>query len=353
MVREHVRIRHDELSPGSHGYDTLPFLQVDVELPDTPPERREARRVLKEHLLAVVNDRLGEEVERIRMEAFSGDSVHPTVAVAYLDDLTVVPMWIDGDRNGLTGIFDMGDAVQVHISPSNVSSSRTRWTPTDDMAEWMIGGIPSRWKALFDAPKKAQFLEDQLAKNSSVSQADPVAAVEEWRTLLEVEGTAGGDPLTDAQLEEFVATTGLDMPAELEAILRVANGAARLGINFMGSDEIVHQWKEWKVIFDSRPLVDLTDSYKCPTDEVVPIYCNPRWIPLVEERTGNYAAIDLLPGENGRAGQIIYFGADESLSLRVIATDLTDLLRRQREFVTADGYRAETHGRIYYLPRLT
>ena len=149
VVREHVRIRHDELSPGSHGYDTLPFLQVDVELPDTPPERREARRVLKEHLLAVVNDRLGEEVERIRMEAFSGDSVHPTVAVAYLDDLTVVPMWIDGDRNGLTGIFDMGDAVQVHISPSNVSSSRTRWTPTDDMAEWMIGGIPSRWKALF------------------------------------------------------------------------------------------------------------------------------------------------------------------------------------------------------------
>lgn len=197
-------------------------------------------------------------------------------------------------------------------------------------------------------PKKAQFLEDQLAKNSSVSQADPVAAVEEWRTLLEVEGTAGGDPLTDAQLEEFVATTGLDMPAELEAILRVANGAARLGINFMGSDEIVHQWKEWKVIFDSWPLVDLTDSYKCPTDEVVAIYCNPPWIPLVEERTGNYAAIDLLPGENGRAGQIIYFGADESLSLRVIATDLTDLLRRQREFVTADGYRAETHGRIYY-----
>ena len=350
VVDEPLRIGNDELSSGSHSYETLPFLEVVADWPDPLPDDRENRRAIQEHLLAVVDDQLGENVEKLRIEAFSGEAVHPVVAVGYLDDLIVVPIWIDGDGQRLTDLFDMGDAVQVDFRRSGSGATRSRWTPHDDMGEWMLGGRPGRWLGLLDAPKKAQFLEEQLAKNSSVSQANPTAAAEEWRLLLEVEGTTGADPLTDAELEDFVAATGLDMPAELEAVLRVANGAPQSLTEFMGSKDIIRVWNEWKGAFDSSTLEDLTSHYKSPTGEAVGMYCNPRWIPLVDERSGNFAAIDLAPGEAGQAGQIIYFGADESHSIRVIATDLADLIRRQREFITAEGYDDEINGFRYYSP---
>ena len=213
--------------------------------------------------------------------------------------------------------------------------------------KWLLASRPPQWLALLDTDLKRDFVEEARSQNTTTSAADPEAAAAEWRAFLELPDTVASDPLTDAQREAFTDAVGVEMPVELEAILRVANGAANANVEFMGSEQIIQTWQGWQDIFDDWTLEDLTSGYRSPTGEAVGVYWCPGWIPLLDERSGNHPAIDLIPGPKGTRNQIVYAGAEESFSLRIIATDLADFIRQQREHLSAEGYDRETDGDFY------
>jgi len=107
-------------------------------------------------------------------------------------------------------------------------------------------------------------------------------------------------------------------------------------LTFMSLEKILLQWGGWKQIFDEWEFDGLLSCGECASEEVLPIYTTPHWIPLVDERSGNFAALDLMPGPNGSIGQIIYFGPEESRSLKVLATDLGDFLHKQLDYVRVE-----------------
>lgn len=141
------------------------------------------------------------------------------------------------------------------------------------------------------------------------------------------------------------------MPDELVALLRLSNGSPDVFrvVGLAGTDRLVDLWQGWKQIFDEWPLEELQDHHNCPTGEALSVYTTPYWFPLIDEGNGDHAAIDLAPGPNGKAGQIIYFGADESFRIRVLADDLAHYLRLQREHVLSyDESSEEANGPFHW-----
>ncbi|MEM6801194.1 MAG: SMI1/KNR4 family protein [Bacteroidota bacterium] len=138
-------------------------------------------------------------------------------------------------------------------------------------------------------------------------------------------------PLSDIEVYEkdFWEKTGLSLPAELRALLSIADGnTSFLDNNYrlLSAREILNEWASWKSIFEDWTLEDLK-VHISDGEKSLPMYTTPYWIPFMSDGTGNFKAIDLAPGPKGRAGQIISFGADEDL-IKVLAEDLVSYLQR-------------------------
>ena len=199
-----------------------------------------------------------------------------------------------------------------------------------DPASWIIDSGPSSWIARSQATVKQSILEaaQRVAGPPNVTNPDEIASL--WSELVEVAGFDTTPGATTDDLDSFRQVTGFHLPDGLAVLLSLSNGAAgAFGFrSLMSVAEITRQWVGWKQIFDDFLLDDLQNHYTSDQKRTVGMYTTPHWVSFVDESTGNYAAIDLLPGPAGRQGQIIYFGADQDL-VRWLACDVADFLRRE------------------------
>ncbi|UII28329.1 SMI1/KNR4 family protein [Fulvivirga maritima] len=106
---------------------------------------------------------------------------------------------------------------------------------------------------------------------------------------------------------EFEKLAGYPFPAILKDFFTLHNGVEKSA--FLSPEEVLKQWKEWKMIYEDWTQEELYDEY-VEVDKVLPLYTTPYWIPFFDLVGGNYVALDLAPNTDGKAGQIISFGAD-------------------------------------------
>ena len=199
-----------------------------------------------------------------------------------------------------------------------------------DPASWIVDCGPSSWIARSQATVKLSILEAAQRVAGPPNVTDPGLIASLWAELVEVAGFEPNPGATADDLDSFRQAAGFHLPDGLAALLSLSNGAkGAFGFrDLMSVAEITRQWVGWKQIFDDFLLDDLQDNYTSDQGRTVGMYTTPHWVSFVDESTGNYAALDLLPGPAGRQGQIIYFGADQDL-VRWLASDVADFLRRE------------------------
>lgn len=252
------------------------------------------------------------------------DSITP---IQFYDDRGNYELWLAAISAPLAG-----ETLRFGFSHNQRSAGVLTGLDTllTDPADWIKQAAPNSWVAATQSAEKQQRLDEaSLATGSQVS-ADPEAIGELWAELVQLREVDQNPGATDEEIASFEAVSGFPMPADLATLLSLSNGAqGAFGYrSLMSVDVIIRQWKEWKAIFDDFMIDDLFHGYLSDEDRTVAVYTNPHWVSFVDERTGNYAAVDLLPGPAGQHGQIIYFGADEQ-QIRCLASGLEEFLRRE------------------------
>jgi cell wall assembly regulator SMI1 len=121
--------------------------------------------------------------------------------------------------------------------------------------------------------------------------------------------------------------TGFALPAELQVIYQLNDGAknAFFGLDLMPLSEVIAAWEEWKCIFDDWSLDELMGNNTSDRNKTLGMYTNPYWIPFIDNISGNFFGLDLMPNQAGKRGQIIAFGADTD-DIICIADSLNQLL---------------------------
>ncbi len=252
--------------------------------------------------------------------------------------------WVSKVASGFFDRFPEAEMTGLEILSGLRQSGQGQLTKEDlqllksDPATWLQNYFPHTWTAADDKPARQRFLKD-AAKNISdevdVQDEDVVAA---WQQLASQRNLKPKDSASENSFAMFADLTGFEVPAELKALLRESNGSeGAFGFrDLMSIEQITQEWQTWKDIFDGTSVHDLTSHYDAADDRTLSIYTTPFWVPFVEERTGNFIAIDLLPGPAGKRGQIIYFGAEESHNLRVLADNLVDFLLKETDNTSED-----------------
>jgi cell wall assembly regulator SMI1 len=103
-------------------------------------------------------------------------------------------------------------------------------------------------------------------------------------------------------------------------------GAWRYPFPLLGIAAVAGHWMEIqkgvKKGYFSGP-----DFVSQPKGPIKSVWFHERWVPIVDDQSGNYLFSDLAPEKGGKRGQIIEFRR-ESGATRVVAEGLTELLAR-------------------------
>ncbi|MEV3925970.1 SMI1/KNR4 family protein [Actinomadura coerulea] len=184
--------------------------------------------------------------------------------------------------------------------------------------------------------------DEQNGPESAVPAGDPDEAVRlfhHYRRLMarilgyeeELPGPAGEEDLTAAEEE-----LGVALPPDLRALYAIADGDGDLinplfdrhpwlSLAEVGDEDdewldITREWQHepWrKLVFDARPSNTVRRS---------PL--RPGWIRFAHDTGGNWLAVDMDPGPDGRPGQVIKVGIDHVEGPKYIADSVTTFLSR-------------------------
>lgn len=338
-------VSYASLQPG----DDLPFFELSVadlgepSLDPRKPERHGNPNYDRKLFWAALVDALGSAgvANPVRVVIGYGGrarNVRPIVAIYFDADSTAAGTLVDDTGNLAPWIeaitAGMGDrAVELHYDSSSTGAGvMPRFEETiADPADWLKRSAPNSWEARAELPEKERILQAAQAAAGPPVESDNTQIPGLWAEIASgsaVEATGGA---SSEDLARFKDATGFAMPEGLAVLLGESDGATNAFgqyLNLMSVEHILREWQGWKQIFDDFMVEDLTRSYHSDENRTVAMYTTPFWVPFIDEATGNFVAVDLLPGPAGRRGQIIYFGADE-FTIRVLAADLGDFLRRQ------------------------
>lgn len=132
-------------------------------------------------------------------------------------------------------------------------------------------------------------------------------------------------PAAPADLDALAEATGLDLQGALAPLYDRHDGQTSpvpglfFGLRFLPLAEAANEWSRWTGMIHDDPalLADIAVTSR-PDGAVLPAYFSPAWMPFATDGAGNGLAVDLDPGSAGTAGQVVSFGADESVR-RVLA----------------------------------
>lgn len=155
---------------------------------------------------------------------------------------------------------------------------------------------------------------------------------------------------SDADLNALAAATGLDLPASMRAFYRAHDGqrgetpGVFFEIVFLSCQGAATEWRNWaEMLRDDPTLAAAIEATAQPEGAVQAVYAHAGWIPIAHDGSGNHLAVDLAPGPEGVAGQVICFGPDEPVRYVVAPSALhlvawcAQMLETGGAFVTPEG----------------
>lgn len=195
--------------------------------------------------------------------------------------------------------------------------------------------------------------DEQEGPESAVAAGDPDEAVRLFHCYRRLTAQILGyeeqlpEPVTEEDLAAVEEELGVALPPDLRALYGVADGDGEL-INplfdrhpWFSLAEIGNQDDEWldisqewqyepwrRTVFDTQPANAVRRS---------PL--RPGWIRFADDTGGNWLAVDMDPGPNGRPGQVIAIGVDYAEGPTYVADSLTTFLRRLVEALERGDYR--------------
>ena len=129
---------------------------------------------------------------------------------------------------------------------------------------------------------------------------------------------SGASVLSAGATEEEIADTerflGVSFPEDVQASFRLHDGQSggpwlMWGCELLSLSRIREEWNAWKELLDRGTFED----FRSDSDgRVVKDWWHARWVPLTHDGAGNHYCLDLNPGPEGRAGQIIQMWHDDS-----------------------------------------
>jgi cell wall assembly regulator SMI1 len=141
---------------------------------------------------------------------------------------------------------------------------------------------------------------------------------------------------TAEEIAEAQAALGLTLPTDFQSSYAKHNGSADFfpGVGasnyLMPLSEIA---KVWQMLGDRLDANDFQGSEGKADVGIAPVPWHKAWVPFVSNGGGDYFCLDLAPGDNGTAGQIISFNhetGDKWLIAPSIGAWLADLVQELR-----------------------
>lgn len=143
-------------------------------------------------------------------------------------------------------------------------------------------------------------------------------------------GSFLSQPATNEEIENLEHTLGTSLPADLRRLYQVHNGELGgapglfFGMSFLPLSGVLSEWQSCSAAADDEAMNDVP-FYAVPPETIKDHYVNRKWIPFAADFGGNFLAVDLDPGPNGRSGQVINFGLKEN-TRHVVANSVEDLI---------------------------
>jgi cell wall assembly regulator SMI1 len=140
-------------------------------------------------------------------------------------------------------------------------------------------------------------------------------------------------PAKASLIKAFEKAIGLELPDSVRESYRRHNGhkpcsaGLLFGLPLHPLETALKHWDNWKG-YDRTKLrkFNFDDEVSCfPTGFVQSVYFTRGWIPISDDAGGNHIAVDLAPGPNGKRGQIIVCGRDDTFH-PVLARDWAQFL---------------------------
>ncbi|MPY66460.1 glucan synthase 1-like protein [Deinococcus sp. SDU3-2] len=133
-----------------------------------------------------------------------------------------------------------------------------------------------------------------------------------WRRIeawYELHGTSHllNSGATDQAIAEAEKQLGVSFPAELQESLRRHDGSNVMGWasgELLSLERIASERRIWMELLQDGTFDD-NAKHNADSEAVQPGWWNAAWIPLDADGGGNGAVIDMAPGPEGTAGQII------------------------------------------------
>ncbi len=253
----------------------------------------------------------------------------------YLKDFRIIPIKFTNAANfdawmlAFCEGFDQGNDIILKVSdrsfgvsPSVGPDAFTQW------AAFVRKHAPKLYNKASEKAAKQQYLEGFQLLDSMQQDIDLAETERLWRTytrLISADRVASS--IVTESFNAFERTTGFAFPAELKVIYQLNDGAANafFGLDLMPLSEVIAAWEEWKLIFDDWSLDELMGNNTADRNKTLGMYTNPYWIPFIDNISGNFFGLDLMPNQAGKVGQIIAFGADTD-NIVCIADSLNQLL---------------------------
>jgi cell wall assembly regulator SMI1 len=253
----------------------------------------------------------------------------------YLKDFQIIPVTLISSFNFdawirvLTEEFDQSKDIVFSIGERSFSVS-TLVEPDVSKAwvKFLQKYAPKLYKKENEQIAKQQYLArfQQLeGTNRTIDLVETKRLWQSFKVLADLDDSFPG--ATTESLGQFQAATGLIFPAELQVIYQANDGISNafFGLDLMPFSRIIAEWQSWKDIFDDWSLEDLIDNNHSDRNKTLGMYTNPYWIPFIDNISGNFFGIDLMPNQAGKIGQIISFGSDIE-EITCVADNLNHLL---------------------------
>lgn len=213
--------------------------------------------------------------------------------------------------------------------------------------------------------------DEQEGPSDPTPAGDPQEAVRLLREYLQLreklEYGAGDDdqedviaatlpaPLPESQRTRVESRLGMTLPADLRALYAVADGDGEAGlfqrlswwVDLDGLAKVHGGERHW-AMRGSHDVPHLTFRYDSqPPGMVRRAADRPGWAPFVLGTGGDYLAVDLDPGPNGRPGQVIRIGSDRDDGAVYITDSVTSLLRKLVTALTDGDYERVGDDELY------
>lgn len=253
----------------------------------------------------------------------------------YLKDFQIIPVKFASTANFDTWIRglseDMDQSKDIVLTVEHRSFSVSPAEGPDAFAEpaaFLQKHAPKLYRQEAEQMLKQQYLEDFRLLDSMKQEIDLAETKRLWQRFIALSESAQGRSGAVAEsFEAFERAAGFAFPAELQVIYQLNDGAenAFFGLDLMPLSEVIAEWEAWKSIFDDWSLDELMGNNTSDRNKTLGMYTNPYWIPFIDNVSGNFFGLDLMPNQAGKIGQIISFGADTD-EITCIADSLNQLL---------------------------